>query len=531
MKNKKGEIATLLTLGLVVVGTLITLGTSLFVSNKKTNLASNSRAGTTYSCCKVYETSSACGGNKRIQNQGNAFTSTCTANNLVECSTVGGPPTAGASICPTSGPAAGAENGACRSAAPKCDGTLTCTGGICVKPAASPAAGTQGGACRSADPKCDGALVCNVNKICAANTSGGATANLIAGTNPGVGEGQSCCFQKKGKVYVYATYQSMVNNQMLMSDGVTPDCGRQTPAVKSSYQADDPPGAFVCAGGTSNMTSIDTYNTTNPSGGNPPGDNGELVAPEGYTGTNCNKHFGKQSFSSTVLIAISTTEPPKYCKSGDCAAGTIVDTLGELEAYCKKASEDEVKITCVPDQSCREEYSGNGNKFAYSIDLEGVKTYYKGRTCFNTPKATGETDVKAYCTLDPDAEENATCNKNVLCSSIGSTNKQAKISSKTFNATTVYYDSPDSCDSQSMSKDDAVAACNSKPQDIPIGIENPIGDTITKDGATYYYCFAKTDNSVFENDPVPLINKCKDFYGDDYEIGRKWDNYYCCKKQ
>lgn len=44
MKNYKGEIATLLTLGLVLVGTLITLGTSLFVSNKKTNLASNSRA-------------------------------------------------------------------------------------------------------------------------------------------------------------------------------------------------------------------------------------------------------------------------------------------------------------------------------------------------------------------------------------------------------------------------------------------------------------------------------------------------------
>ncbi len=48
MKNHRGEIATLLTLGLVVVGTLITLGTSLFVSNKTTNLASNSKA--TMSC-------------------------------------------------------------------------------------------------------------------------------------------------------------------------------------------------------------------------------------------------------------------------------------------------------------------------------------------------------------------------------------------------------------------------------------------------------------------------------------------------
>lgn len=43
MQNHKGEIATLLTLGLVLVGTLITLGTSLFVNNQK-NIASNPKA-------------------------------------------------------------------------------------------------------------------------------------------------------------------------------------------------------------------------------------------------------------------------------------------------------------------------------------------------------------------------------------------------------------------------------------------------------------------------------------------------------
>lgn len=43
MKNKKGEIAALLTLGLVIIGTLITLGTSFFV-NKTKNIASNPRA-------------------------------------------------------------------------------------------------------------------------------------------------------------------------------------------------------------------------------------------------------------------------------------------------------------------------------------------------------------------------------------------------------------------------------------------------------------------------------------------------------
>lgn len=44
--NKWGEIATLLALGLVIVGTVITLATSLFVNNQKTNLASSPKAET-----------------------------------------------------------------------------------------------------------------------------------------------------------------------------------------------------------------------------------------------------------------------------------------------------------------------------------------------------------------------------------------------------------------------------------------------------------------------------------------------------
>lgn len=51
MKNHKGVVATLLTLGLVVLATAITLGSSLFVSNQKTNLASNSRASESSGPC------------------------------------------------------------------------------------------------------------------------------------------------------------------------------------------------------------------------------------------------------------------------------------------------------------------------------------------------------------------------------------------------------------------------------------------------------------------------------------------------
>lgn len=98
-KLRKGEIATLLTLGLVVIGAVITLGSSFF-TNKQKSISSNPRASTMYSCCKVYETSSSCGGGKRIQNMGNAYQSTCVANGYVDCSSVNGPTTSGASICP-----------------------------------------------------------------------------------------------------------------------------------------------------------------------------------------------------------------------------------------------------------------------------------------------------------------------------------------------------------------------------------------------------------------------------------------------
>ena len=52
LKTRRGEIATLLTLSLVLIGGLITLGTSLFVNNQKANFASNSRAAV---CPEVYE--------------------------------------------------------------------------------------------------------------------------------------------------------------------------------------------------------------------------------------------------------------------------------------------------------------------------------------------------------------------------------------------------------------------------------------------------------------------------------------------
>jgi len=58
LKSRKGEVAALLTLGLVIVGTLITLGTSFFV-NKTKNLASNPKAtcGATQQLCSTVDPS------------------------------------------------------------------------------------------------------------------------------------------------------------------------------------------------------------------------------------------------------------------------------------------------------------------------------------------------------------------------------------------------------------------------------------------------------------------------------------------
>jgi len=503
MKNKKGEIATLLTLGLVVVGTLITLGTSLFVSNNKTNLASNSRAACTskYQPCTTVKSTYTIGG--YWSSSGKFYKSADCSSEVVE----GVGTYCKAQNLGAGGIAAGAENGACRSSAPQCDGILTCTDGKCVKPAAGPAVGTQGGACRSAAPKCDGVLVCNTSNICASSTSQGQTANQIT-TSTVTGEGQSCCFQKKGKVYVYASYQSMVNNQMLDDDG-KPDCGRLTNSVVSSYTADNPPGAFVCAGGTSNMTSITSYNETNTT--NVSGDggetNGDLVVPEGCNGTNCKAMFANEvNFSETVLISTNETGPATYYKSGNCVEGSKVSTLNDLHKYCKDQSSDQAAVTCVPNLSCKEAYNGNGNKYSYSIDGSGTTTYYKGNSCYGTPKATGEADVKAYCTEDPAAEANATCKKDVPCSETGSANTKTKISSKTFSNKTVYYENND-CSGTAASKETVKAYCDNNAPPV-----NPFENVIKNEAEVNNYICSLIPQEKYTGAAVlsPFVKKCED---------------------
>lgn len=114
MKNhlKKGEIATLLTLGLVIVGAAVTIATSLIANNQK-NIASNPRATTTYSCCKVYgaDLYDCKGTGKSKVSFIGTYSSECSKNlGSVECSTIPGAPTSGFKCIDMSGGAAGGND-------------------------------------------------------------------------------------------------------------------------------------------------------------------------------------------------------------------------------------------------------------------------------------------------------------------------------------------------------------------------------------------------------------------------------------
>lgn len=552
MKNKKGEIATLLTLGLVVVGTLITLGTSLFVSSNKTNLASNSRAGGCSAGTSVgggyYSCAAGCGattsGNCPSYTH-NSKDSSCTSCNSASVQQ------------PASGEVPASTTG-CKYHACSIDNPAYTNGGYYLKTGASgpwkegctvKITVGEGNYCKSLNPNPQAPAAeepaVTDNTQCPNTYTNSGAANVTCGgaqnaypllytqvgctngtfkclsANPGtsttvqtnqitqntaVGEGQNCCFQKKGKVYVYASYQSMVNNQMVVNN--VPDCKRLTASVVNSYTADNPPGAFVCAGGTANMTSVEDYNAANPANG-ASADQGadDLVVPEGCKSTDCKSYFTTEpNFSSDVLISTSEVAPLSYFKSGDCAASSKVGGVNDLHKYCKDKSSAEASVTCVPDLSCKENYGGNGNKYSYSIDAAGTTTYYKGKSCFGTPKATGEADVKAYCTDDPAAEANATCKKDVPCSETGSANTKTKISSKTFSNKTVYYENND-CSGTAASEETVKAYCDNNAPPV-----NPFENVIKNEAEVNNYICSLIPQEKYTGAAVlsPFVKKCED---------------------
>ncbi len=145
LKRRKGEVATLLTLGLVLVGALITLGTSLFISNKKINLASNSRAAG----CNYNDIGKCFGGYLCSPNGCGSEQPPCLIPNPTSCPT----PT---STPPTTVPTIPTAGGKCGSG-----GIYNCPTDPISKQKCSPPSATKGyefGCCVMDNPnnKCDG---------------------------------------------------------------------------------------------------------------------------------------------------------------------------------------------------------------------------------------------------------------------------------------------------------------------------------------------------------------------------------------
>ncbi len=254
MKNQKGAIATLLTLGLVVIGTAITLGTSLFVNNKNTNLASNSRAAIN------------CGNQGKCQLNSTTCLDVGQSSGALKCCAAHQTPAnrsypSLATSCSTGGSGGGTTSGAGGVGA--CDyDSMSKAADACnplgyTKSGCGLRSGKQTYKCAaSGAPILNATLTPKPPKGGEGGIAGDDdTANRIQ-EDPVLKPGQACCFTKNKKVYVYATYQSMVNNQMVDDQG-NPDCARQT-GVVSSYKADGPP--FPCSGDAQNMMSIVDYN-------------------------------------------------------------------------------------------------------------------------------------------------------------------------------------------------------------------------------------------------------------------------------
>ncbi|MEK7597328.1 MAG: hypothetical protein AAB441_01640 [Patescibacteria group bacterium] len=418
MKNHKGEIATFLTLGLVIVGTLITLGTSFFVN--KTKIASNPKAGGTYKlCCREY----ACGkyGAKETQKKviavGFEGVNSSGTVGYTSCDNTGYSNT---TYCSKFSPAP-TENGGFA--------FVACTGG---------GNNTESG-CVYSSPK-----FCKDNANCSA------------------------------------------------------DCTECTS------------GKWKCPNNTNSSENV----------------------PEGCKPTNCKAKFpNNKNFLNTTLISTNKAGKAAFYKSENCDETTKVDLLNDLFQYCSGESASQSEMTCIPDQSCAADYTnGNENQYAYSI-VGSVTTYYKGASCYGTPKATNVADIKTYCTTippDPDAEANAECNPDVSCSTISSTNTEAMISSKDINGVIYYYKNTN-CGGTKVDEAKALTHCNSQAKTVYPGNTQNIGnEVISTDGTTYLNCIYMTKKK--DIDYIPYMDKCSTFYGPSYKLAESADYTYCCKQ-
>ncbi len=274
--NKKGEVATLLTLGLVLVGGIVTFGLSLLSNNQK-NLASNTKAAT---CAKGVSIGSgyySCGANCGLTSSGKCLNYTHNSTDP-NCSPCG----ANAPVIPVAGDDEGLISCEFKSKLECQNDDTACPSNNCVTTgckvptakcigasSAGPAAGTLGGDCKTSTPKCTGTLVCDqtTNKC-------KEPASIPAAT----GKGPCCiayrpdmygCQSGQSKVVVYSddpekaqinclSYGSSTMKYFFCNDyGASPGCSSNTPWGNAAPAA--PAGSSADQTGQGGQTSGDPY--------------------------------------------------------------------------------------------------------------------------------------------------------------------------------------------------------------------------------------------------------------------------------
>lgn len=344
-KSKKGEVAALLTLGLVIVGTLITLGTSFFVNNKKTNLASNSRAtevdcgsqvpakcnggnpcvdvgsspsGSSLICCDAHQTSgnynypvlatSCLGGGTDLDPSGD-----CTADQIT-CDTGS---REGSTFSYSYSTAGTCANSSSRNSN-KCFGTQSNCTQYTWTEYKNKTCGISSEALPE-DPSESGS--------CADTSSNGVPCPNLA-----------CCFYKNGKATVYAKAQARVNNEM-STPCTTEEYGDAYGAESWGYCNDDGSGYGGGGGGgdtaatggckddqlycdSGNIFSY-SYSTAGVCASASTRDTNKCYG----TQSNCNKYTYDEFYASKCGTSkTTTTTPDSTCATQDMTCNTGLRT-------------------------------------------------------------------------------------------------------------------------------------------------------------------------------------------------------------
>lgn len=415
MKNHKGFIPALLTLGLVLVGSLVTIGVSVLTNTNK--IASNPRASI-----------------KNGDEGGNCLYAN--ANDHGHCNNL----------------------------------NLECKNFKCVKKAETEeentiVSGTKGGPCIDTSivkNQCpDDNLECKnnicVEKINNNEESGGGSGASCDPPLKGVPcPNRACCFKMKGQdPTVYASVNARMTNSMgtpCTTEDYTNAHGIVYGAESWGYCDDD--GGNYAGGGSSSggsmsensCTKASTSNSTNTcvqkSGsqsndaycrskgynggwsnwacvdgdpkiiccsklavGGSGGSGTSSTVPANCTPSDCKTYFQMESFSSDVKV--STYMTGSLYKTGNCSGSAV--NSADLYNYCKtnlgttsNTSTTSLINGCVENVDCSEKYPKNKyptvNKNKYSFYGGGADIeFHSGPKCSNSP-VVDEEGLKAYCT-------------------------------------------------------------------------------------------------------------------------------------